>query len=100
MCGPNNVFNTVLGNVRDTEEHCPGTSLMVQGLRIHLPMQRTHVRSLVWEDPTCQRATKVMCHNYGARTLELVLCNKRSHCNEKPRHHNEKQPQFTATKTY
>ena len=25
-----------------------------------------------------------------AHTLEPVLCNKRSHCSEKPTHHNEK----------
>ena len=30
-----------------------GTSLVVQWLRIHLPMQGTWVQSLVWEDPTC-----------------------------------------------
>ena len=30
-----------------------GTSLVVQCLRIHLPMQGTQVRSLVQEDPTC-----------------------------------------------
>ena len=41
-----------------------GTSLVVQGLRIRLPMQRTRVRSLVREDPTCHRATKPMRHNY------------------------------------
>ena len=41
-----------------------GTSLVVQWLRIHLPMQGTQVRSMVWEDPTCQRATKPMNHNY------------------------------------
>ena len=34
-----------------------GTSLVAQWLRIHLPMQQTRVRSLVWEDPTCCRAT-------------------------------------------
>ena len=28
-------------------------SLVLQGLRIHLPMQGAWVRSLVWEDPTC-----------------------------------------------
>ena len=39
-------------------------SLVVQWLRIHLPMQRTQVRALVWEDPTCHRATKPMGHNY------------------------------------
>ena len=41
-----------------------GTSLMVQWLRIHLPMQGTQVRSLVWEDPTTRRAIKPSCHNY------------------------------------
>ena len=40
------------------------TSLVVQWLRIHLPMQGTRVRTLVWEDPTCRKATKPMCHNY------------------------------------
>ena len=39
-------------------------SLVAQWLRIHLPMQRTRVRALVREDPTCHRATKPMCHNY------------------------------------
>ena len=38
-----------------------GTSLVVQWLRIHLPMQGTWVPSLVWEDPTCGRATKPAC---------------------------------------
>ena len=28
-----------------------GTSLVAQWLRIHLPMQGTWVRALVWEDP-------------------------------------------------
>ena len=41
-----------------------GTSLVVQWLRICLPMQGTWVRSLVQEDPTCRRAAKPMCHNY------------------------------------
>ena len=39
------------------------TSLVVQWLRIHLPMQGTRVRSLVWEDLTCHGATKPMRHN-------------------------------------
>ena len=30
--------------------------------------------------------------------LEPVLRNKRSHCNEKTAHHNEEQPQLTATR--
>ena len=40
------------------------TSLVVQWLRIHLPMQGTGVRALVWKDPTCHRATKPVRHNY------------------------------------
>ena len=39
-------------------------SLVVQWLRIRLPMQGTQVRALVREDPTCHGATKPMCHNY------------------------------------
>ena len=30
-------------------------SLVAQWLRIHLPMQGTRVRALVWEDPTAER---------------------------------------------
>ena len=44
-------------------------SLMAQCLRIHLPMQRTWVWSLVREDPTCRGATKPVRH-YWACTLE------------------------------
>ena len=35
-----------------------GTSLVAQWLRIRLPMQRTWVQALAWEDPTCHGATK------------------------------------------
>ena len=86
-----------------------GTSLVARWLRIRLPMQWTRVRSLVWEDPTCRGATRSMCHNYWAcalepvshnywacepqllkpACLEPVVCNKRSHRNEKPVHRNE-----------
>ena len=42
-----------------------GTSLVVvQWLRIRLPMQETQVRALVREDPTCHGATKPALHNY------------------------------------
>ena len=55
-------------------------------------MQETWVRFLLWEDLTCQGATKLMKDRYwacGAKLLkavclELVLHNKRSHRNEKP----------------
>ena len=45
---------------------CPGTSLVVQWLRIRLPKQGTRVRALVQEDPTCRGATKPVHHNYWA----------------------------------
>ena len=40
------------------------TSLVAQWLRICLPMPETWVPSLVWEDPTCDEATKPVHHNY------------------------------------
>ena len=46
------------------QECLVGTSLVVQWLRIRLPMQGTRLRSLVWEDATCRGATKPLCHNY------------------------------------
>ena len=86
-----------------------GTSLEAQWLRIRLPMQGTWVRALVREDPTCHGATKPVRHNCWACALEPashnywacvpqllkpaylepLLCNKRSHHNEKPKHCNE-----------
>ena len=86
-----------------------GASLVAQCLRICLPMQGRWVQALVREDPTCHGATKPVRHNYGAcnlepashnywarvpqllkpERLEPVLCNKRSHCSEKPAHHNK-----------
>ena len=93
------------------------TSLVVQWLRICLPMQGTRVQSPVREDPTCHGATKPMHHNYWACApqllkpvhpraripqllsllaatteawcLEPLPCNKRSHHNEKPAHCNK-----------
>ena len=41
-----------------------GTSLVVQWLRIRLPMQGTQVQSLLWEDPTHHETTKPLKHNY------------------------------------
>ena len=38
-------------------------SLVVQWLRICLPMQGTRVQALVWEDPTCRGATRPVSHN-------------------------------------
>ena len=51
------------------------TSLVVQWLRICLPMQGAWVRSLVQKDPTCCEATKPVHHNYWACALEPVSHN-------------------------
>ena len=48
------------------------TSLVVQWLRIRLPMQRTWLQALVQEDPTCHGATKPVNHNYWARVPQLL----------------------------
>ena len=47
------------------------TSLVAQGLRIHLPEQESQVLSLVWEDPTCHGSTKVVRRNYWPHALEF-----------------------------
>ena len=63
--------------------------LVVQWLRIHLPMQGIWVRSLVQEDSICWGATKPTDHNCWAQKLQLLkpmhrepaLPNPRSHGN-------------------
>ena len=49
-----------------------------------MPMQETQVRPLVWEDPTCHRATKPMHHNYWACTLEPEDHNYGAHMPQLP----------------
>ena len=84
-----------------------------------LPMQETLVQSLVWEDPTCGRATKSMRHNYWACALgpgslsywasvweplklacprPRVLCNQRSYHNEKAVHRSWRVAPLAATR--
>ena len=53
--------------------------MLVQWLRIHLPVQGTWVQSLVWEDPTSCKATKPMHPSTEVRALEPLFCNKRGH---------------------
>ena len=52
-------------------------SLVIQWLRMHLPMRGTWVWPLVWEDPTCHGATKPMYRNYWSP-------HSRAHVPEKP----------------
>ena len=44
--------------------------LVVQWLRIHLPMQRTQVQSLAREDPTCHRALSLCATTTEAYTFQ------------------------------
>ena len=46
------------------------TCLVVQWLRIRLPMQGMWVRSQIWKDSTCHGATKPMIRNFWAHALE------------------------------
>ena len=59
---PNNY--TIMYLLSDLKTHIQGASPVAQWLRICLPMQGTRVQALVWEDPTCRRATEPMSHNY------------------------------------
>ena len=52
------------GNLFTLKESMSWTSLVVQWLRICLPMQGTQVQSLVGEGPTCRRAVKPVSCNY------------------------------------
>ena len=60
---------------------------MVHWLRICLAMQGSPVRSLVQEDSVSLWATITEAYALGP-----VLCNRRSHCNEKPTHRSWKVP--------
>ena len=66
----------------------PGTSLVVQWLRLHLPMQGTQVWSLLWGDPTgCGDPDYMPVHpNYWTPLSSLCAATIEAHvlCNEKP----------------
>ena len=67
-----------------------GTSLVVQWIGIHLPMQWAWVQCLVWEDSKRQPATEPISRNYWAHVLQTL----------KPRHpeapQEAKPPQWEA----
>ena len=105
-------------NMKEVMKEDKRASLVAQWLRINLSMQGTQVWALIQEDPICRRATGHMHHSYWACTLEPVshnywacepqllkptglepmLCNKRSHCSEKPTRCNKEQPMLNATR--
>ena len=78
------------------------TPLVVQWLKIGLPMQESWVQSLVQEDPTCPTAAKPVYPDYwtygpepGSHNYRSPLCpracapNKRSRSSEKPKYQQE-----------
>ena len=67
------------------------TSLMVQWLGIHLPMQETRVQTLVQEDSRCCEAMKPMHLNYWAREARLPKPEHSRACAPQ-----EKSPQWEA----
>ena len=58
------ISNKIDFKIKNVTRDKEGVSLVVQWLRIRLPMQGIRVRALVREDPTCHGATKPMRHNY------------------------------------
>ena len=68
------------------------TSLVVQWLRICLPLQGAWVRSWPREVPhSLEQLSPGHGNNWSLHTLVPLLCKKRS-CHEKPTHHRETSP--------
>ena len=66
-------------------------SLVIYWLRIHLWIQRTQVRSLVQEDPTCCRITMPVHRNYWSRRPRACASPR-----EKPPKREARVPQWRA----
>ena len=93
------------GHSSTFKSHHIGTSQVDQWLRIHLPMQGTWVSIPgPQEDPTCFRATKLVCHNPwavdntrpGARALQQEELPQGEPCTRRggasPAHHSQGKP--------
>ena len=72
-------------------------SLVVRSWRICLPMQRTRVQSLVWEDSHATRQLSLCTTALKPTCLEPVLHNERGPCKEKPGHHRKRQSPLAAS---
>lgn len=78
-----------------------GTSLVVQWIRIRLPMQGTWVRTLAWVDSTClgagSRGLEAQLPSLHAATTEAPTPRAPSlQPNERPEHCSEEEPQLSA----
>ena len=72
-------------------------SLVAQWLRICLLMQGTWVWALVWEDPTCRRATRPVHHNYWA-CASGACAPQRKATIVRPAHRDEEWPPLAAAR--
>ena len=74
---------------KGTESKCRGLPWWLSGKESACQC-RKWVHSLVWEDPTCCRATTATkltcCNDCRLNALEPVLCNRISHLSETPMH--------------
>lgn len=74
------------------------TSLVVHWLRIHLPMQGTWIQFLLWEDSTYHGATKPVCPNCWAHTLEPLCSVTREATGEGCAQEQERPPLLAAAR--
>ena len=65
-CSPETITTLLISYTQNK----PGNPVV----KTRLPMQETRVQSLTWEDPTCRRTAKPVCHNYWAWALEPGCC--------------------------
>ena len=96
-------YKTLMNKVKELNSF----SLAALWQRIHLPMQETGVQSSDYGRSHMPQSNKVHTITTEPVRLEPVSCNKRSHCNEKPMHHDQRvapahhnqRKLHTATKT-
>ena len=86
------INSAATGKLLCQERKNQGASLVVQWLRVLMPMQGTRVRSLVWEDPECCRAPEPVRHNYRAHAPWRTCSATTGHRSEKPSHLNQRKP--------
>ena len=80
-----------------SQKSVTGTILLVQWLRIHLPIKGTLVQSLVQKNATCHGQLSP-CATTTEPMLQSACSATRSHCSEKPMHCNQRIAPLAATK--
>ena len=74
------------------------TSLVAKWVRIYLPIERTGVGSLVWEDSTCWRAMKPVCHNYWSPCAQRLFSTREATAMRSLLHCREEEPPLNTTR--